>query len=342
VPDDIATGDFQWFYLEPEEEQAYEEAQATVLRDPRFEYLDQRAAADALWRFACRCIANRTTDHVELFVKDHAREILDLVCYLPVENLKAEAEMDVAGLRLLPTTSDEIPRQGRRFVLDPPVGCVTPVRVSGTSYERMAERARTVAEHGLRVLRIALRASPGIHDDQLRFGLGEAHAFDDRLSGWMRRPGSSRPLTLAASGDDLARSQQVATLPAVPRNKLERKAGLAVQWIERGMLAAEPLVRLLYLFFALESLLGDTGESQKAGLIASRRAMLSHAMGQGFTHPSRAYWPYEKVRSAAVHGSGHPRLPRQICGSLQGTCGTSSTSTCATAVSRALHARASL
>lgn len=69
------------------------------------------------------------------------------------------------------------------------------------------------------------------------------------------------------------------------------------------MFATEPLVRLLYLFFALESLLGDTGESQKAGLIALRRAMLSHAMGRGFTHPSRAYGLYEKVRSAAVHGS---------------------------------------
>jgi hypothetical protein len=29
-------------------------------------------------------------------------------------------------------------------------------------------------------------------------------------------------------------------------------------------------------------------------------------MGQGFTHPSRAYRLYEKVRSAAVHGSEPP------------------------------------
>ena len=263
MPGDIATGDFQWLYLEPDEEQAYEQAQATVLRDLRFEYLDQRAAADALWRFACRCVANRVTDHVALFVKEHAREVLDLACYLPVEHLKVEAEKDVAGLRLLPTTSEVIPQQGRRFVLDPPVGCVTVVRVSGTSYERMAERARVVAEHGLRVLRIALRASHGIHDDQLRFGLSEAYAFDDRLSGWARRPGSAFLLTLAASGDDLVSSQLVADLPAVSQNKLERKASLAAQWIERGMLATESLVRLLYLFFALESLLGDTGESQR-------------------------------------------------------------------------------
>jgi len=74
-------------------------------------------------------------------------------------------------------------------VLDPPVRCVVAVPVSGTSYKRMAERARADAERGLRVLRIALRESRGVHDDQLRFRLGEAYAFGDRLSGWDRDPG---------------------------------------------------------------------------------------------------------------------------------------------------------
>lgn len=119
--------------------------------------------------------------------------------------LEVKAETDVAGLRMLPTTSDEVPQRGHRFALDRPVGCVIAVRVSGTSYERMAERARAVAEHGLRLLRIALRESRGIHDDQLRFALGEAYAFDDRLSGWARRPGAATPLGLAASDVDLVR-----------------------------------------------------------------------------------------------------------------------------------------
>jgi hypothetical protein len=303
VPDDIATEGFRWLLLEPDEELAYQEAQTIVLADLRFEYLDQREAADALWRFVCRCHADRTRDHVALFIEEHAREILDLTCYLPVEHLIVKTKSNAAGLRMLPTTSDEIPQRGRRFALDPPVGCVIAVHVSGTSYERMAERARALAEHGLRVLRIALRASPGIHDDQLRFGLGEAYAFDDRLSGWARRPGSPYSLALTDSGVELVRSQPVAALLPVSRNKLERKADLAVRWMERAWLATEPLVRLLYLFFALESLLGDTGESQKAGLIALRRAMLSVAMGRGFVNPSRTYWLYEKVRSAAVHGS---------------------------------------
>jgi hypothetical protein len=308
VPEDIATKDFQLLVLNPGEEQAYQEAQASVAGDLRFEYLDQRAAEKALWRFVCRCVADRATDHVGPWVKEHAREILDRVCYLPVEHLQVESEVEIAGLRLLPGASEELPRKERGFVLDPPVRSVIAVRVSGTNYARMAERARVVAEHGLRVLRVALRASRGVHDDQLRFGLSEAYAFDDQASGWGRRPGAPIALGIAAGDADLVGSQLVAALPPVPRNKLDRKADLAVRWIERAMLATEPLVQLLYLFFALESILGDTGEGQKAGLVALRRAMLGHVTGGSFTHPSRTYQLYEEVRSASVHGSEAPEV----------------------------------
>lgn len=308
VPEDIATENCRWLFLEPDEEQAYRQAQAVVLGDPRFEYLEQREAAEALWRFICQCHVDRTSDHVALFVAERAREIVEVTCYLPVEHLEVTAETDIVDLRLLPTTSAEIPQQGRRFVLDPPVRCVVAVPVSGSSYKEMAERARAVAEHGLRVLRIALRESRGIHDDQLRFRLGEAYAFGDRLSGWDRHPGSPHPLRLTDSAVKMVRPQPVAALPFVPGNKLERKAHLAVRWMERASLATDPLVRLLYLFFALESLLGDKGEGEKAGLIALRRAMLSAARGQGFTHPSRTYWLYDRVRSTAVHGSEPPEV----------------------------------
>jgi hypothetical protein len=308
VPDDIATEDCKWLHLEPDVEQAYQEAQEVVLGHARFEYLEERDAAEALWRFVCQCHLHRAGDHVASFTAAHAREILELRCYLPVEHLEVKEETDIAGLRLLPTASDEIPQQGRRFVLDAPVGCVVAVPVSGTSYKKMAERAHAVAEHGLRLLRITLRESRSIHDDQLRFRLGEAYAFGDRLSGWDRQPGSPYPLTLTESDMEMVRSQPIAALPAVPVNKLECKAHLAVRWTERAALATDPLVRLLYLFFALESLLGDKGEGEKAGLIALRRAMLSAARGQGFTHPSRTYWLYDKVRSAAVHGSEPPKV----------------------------------
>lgn len=81
-------------------------------------------AADKLWRFVCQCHVDRTHDHVAPFIAEHAREILELTCYLPVEYLEVEAETGIVGLRVLPTTSDEIPQQGRRFVLDPPIRCL--------------------------------------------------------------------------------------------------------------------------------------------------------------------------------------------------------------------------
>ena len=308
VPDDIATEACKWLYLEPDEDLVYEEAQAVLLGDPRFEYLDQRQAENALWRFVCQCHVDRTRGHVTAFSAEHARDVMEVTCYLPVEHLEVKAETAIAGLRLLPTTSDEIPAQGRRFVLDPPVQCVVAVPVSGSSYKKMADRARAVAEHGFRLLRLALRASHGIHDDQLRFRLGEAYSFGDRLHGWDRHPGSPYPLWLTDSDAEMVRSQPVSALPFAPSNKLERQALLAVRSMERASLATDPLVRLLYLFFALESLLGDEGAGEKAGLIALRRAMLSSARGQGFTHPSGTYWLYAKVRSAAVHGSQPPQV----------------------------------
>jgi hypothetical protein len=308
VPADLATEGFVTLVLDVEEEQAFQEVQSIVTDDLRFEYLDQRAAQEALWRFVCRCAADRATDHVGPWVKEHARAIMDRVCYLPVEHLQVEAEVNIAGLRLLPTNSDEVPRGGRGFVLEPPVRCVVAGRVSGTNYDRMAERARDVAEHGLRVLRIGLRATRGIHDDQLRFGLGEAYAFHDQASGWRRRPGAPIPLGIAARDADLVSSQLVVALPAIPLNKLGRKADLAARWMERAMLAAEPLLQLLYLLFALEAILGDTAEGEKAGLIALRRAMLGQVTGGSFTHPSRTYQLYDEVRSAAVHGSEPPEI----------------------------------
>jgi hypothetical protein len=81
-----------------------------------------------------------------------------------------------------------------------------------------------------------------------------------------------------------------------------------IRWMERAWLATEPLIRLLYLFFALEALLGDTAESLKAGLVGLRRAMLSAAVGRGFVHPSWIYWLYEKMRLAAVHSSEPPAV----------------------------------
>jgi hypothetical protein len=307
VPADIATEKFQMLYLLPDVEEAYQEALDILLVDPRFEHFDGRkAAGEAVWRFLCLCYADRTHDHVTQFISEHAREPVQATCYLPIEHLSAKTTIEVTGLRLLPTTDEAVPLPRGRFALDPPVGCVVAVPVTGTSYARMADRARGRAEHGLRLLRIALRGRT--HPRQLRFTLSGAYAFDEQIQGWDLRPEAAYSLTLVPALVDHVHGQPVGALPPVPRNKLERKADLAARWMERASLATEPLIRLLYLFFALEALLGDTGEGQKAGLIALRRAVLGEALGRGFVHPSGTYWLYDKARSAAVHGSEPPEI----------------------------------
>jgi hypothetical protein len=68
VPDDIAVEDCKWLRLEADEEQAYGQAQALLLGVLRFEYLEQREAAEVLWRFVCQCHVDRTHEHVAPFI----------------------------------------------------------------------------------------------------------------------------------------------------------------------------------------------------------------------------------------------------------------------------------
>jgi hypothetical protein len=286
VPEDLATEAVRWIQLHADAEELYQEAQQELLEDLRFEYMDEREAQQKLWRFVCLSVIDRGHDHVRPFIAAHGREVLEVTCYLPVEHLTLNNELEVQGLRLLPCSSDEIPKPGRRFSLEPPVGCVAAIRVEGTSYGRMARRAREEAEHVLRVLRVALRDHLAIIDRQLWFTLGEEYAFDSGLAGWQRRATTAYELSLGDSLNSLVRQSPIAAMPLVPKNQLERKADLALLWIERGLLTTEPLVRLLYFFFALEALLGDKAEGLKAPVLAFRRAMLGEAVGHGFTHPS--------------------------------------------------------
>lgn len=74
------------------------------------------------------------------------------------------------------------------------------------------------------------------------------------------------------------------------------------------LVTGEPLVALLYLFFALEALLGDKSEGLKAHGLAFRQAMLSHITMGGFSNPNRTWFLYDKIRSGTVHGEDAPEV----------------------------------
>jgi hypothetical protein len=88
-------------------------------------------------------------------------------------------------------------------------------------------------------------------------------------------------------GDDLDKVSEnpVMALPAAPRTDIERKALVAVRWLERAFLTGDELVALLYRFFALEALLGRKSEGLKAHGLALRQMVLAHAVTGFFPHP---------------------------------------------------------
>jgi hypothetical protein len=287
------------------EHETFQRARRALAADVRFEHLGSKVD-DALWAFVRSCIATRGADQVAAFVTQHARDLFALVCYLPVEFLTVSVETPVLGIRLLPMDDSRIPTGGPGFEPDPPIGCVAAVDVAGTSHASMANRARTSAEHALRVLRLALRAHRLINDWQLRFRLADSYAFSDVLKGWARRSDSAFPLGLGRDLVELAMAQPVAGLPPEPTSDIEHKADVAMRWLERSRFAGEPLVALLYLCFALEALIGDSSERLKGPALAYRQAMLSHVVGNGFIHPNGTLLLYDQIRSAAVHGEHVP------------------------------------
>jgi hypothetical protein len=310
LPLEVTGGEAQYLGLLRNEVKAMETVKKALLADLSFEYL--RKPDDDVWQFVGECWADKATDHIPGFIEQHRREPVDRMCFIPVEHLSVATATDVFGIRLLPTDDDEVPQVEPRMSLEKPIGCVAAVVVRGTNLGLMAERARFLALHALRVMRIALREDMGIHDWQLRFRLGMSYAFDDTSSGWNTREDAAYDLGFGGDLIALAMNQPVSRMPAHPTTDIDSKADLALRWMERAWLVGDPLVALLYLFFALEALLGDKSEGLKAHGLAFRQAMLSHIVDENFPNPNETWFLYERVRSGAVHGEDAPDVDRKV------------------------------
>jgi hypothetical protein len=294
---------------------AFEQAREALLKDPRFEHLD-REVEDAIRRFVGECYSDKGTDHVRGFVAQHAREPMDLVCYLPVAHLTVDVETEVLGMRLLPVDDPRLPREPGFLSLERPVGCVAAVETLGTSYAAMVDRARSAVAHVLRVLRVALREHRGLNDRQLRFRVGDTYAFSERASGRQAPLDVAYELGLDRRLIDLAASQPVSKMPLEPVTDVAKKADLALRWMERARFAGEPLVALLFLFFGLEAILGNKSEGLKGHGLAFRQTMLSQIATGSFTDPNETYFLYDEVRSGAVHGEDAPTVSWDDVGSF--------------------------
>lgn len=272
--------------------------------DLRFEYMDDKARRLATQAFAATAFVHRDRNHVAAFIEQHAHPIIQTTCSFTVEHLKIDHAREMFGARLLPGSEARV----LLYRVDDgvPIEAVIEVPCCGTDGVRMMERAKDAAEHALRLLRAGLRDRSGPSDDFLRFRLGLQYWFtieDQTRPGWKRRPGE--PLTLPVLTDELvklATSSEVATLAQHAPADVEQRANRALVWWERSFFATDAIEKVVFLFSALESILGDKDGGLKAERLSMRRAALSESLGEGFTLPERTLALYEHVRSKAIHG----------------------------------------
>jgi DNA-binding transcriptional ArsR family regulator len=153
---------------------------------------------------------------------------------------------------------------------------------------------------------VALGGERPANQLQLRFRLSESYSFGEHLAGWQTSADARWSLPLDSGLLESAGASPVAGLARDPTNDLERHAARAMAWIEDSMIDGDRLRSLLFSFFALEAMLGDSSEGLKGNGLAYRRALLSHATRGSFPDPDQVYLLYDRVRSAAVHGEEPP------------------------------------
>lgn len=302
LPQHLTDGKILMLGLLSEQVAALELARIALQNDPSFEYIQK--VDEVVWEFFGKCWTAREFDHVPDFLNQHKRELEELTCFIPIENLVIRDEIGFLGIRLLPTDSSSIPTNSYIFKIEKPTGSVAAITVQGTNHVLMANRGRTEVEHVLRLMRVALREHPALHDRQLRFQAGSVYALGSEFEGRNSRAESAYELEFNEELVSFIQLQPLSELTRTAVFGIDKKANLALSWIEEASLAVNPLVSLLLLFFALEAMLGRKDETRKAHALAFRQTMLSHLVEGTFSHPNTTVFLYEDVRSTAVHGEG--------------------------------------
>lgn len=305
LPDDLHADGMRSLTLTAADVVALRNARGALAADPAFEYMDEPEIERATWRFLAVATVHRShRGLVRGFVERHGREPEDHTCFFAVDRLTVADRVDLFGVRLFPAGQAGPPLTANP--ISEAVQTVMAVPCRGTSYERMHGRALEVADRALRLLRVAIGDAPFLPDWQLRFRLVGTYWFDDGAHGLTRQPDAGIELELDDALIDRARSKPVASLPVNATNDVERRAELALRWFDRAQLSTDPPLQLLFLFVALEAILGDKSEGPKARGLALRRALLGLATTGHIRHPSATYLLYDDARSATVHGEDPP------------------------------------
>jgi hypothetical protein len=315
IPPDVATDEATTMTVGPRVKATLQDAVRALAADPRFEHLDDQTDAE-VWNFACRCALKRGEDQVRAFVETHAKTPEPRVGLFGIAYLEITEPFSVGEVEFLPLP-DEASEDGAFLRRDADCRSMAQVTVTGTNLDRMTERARDRVQHALRVLRISLAKPPSLVGSQLRFRLAETWVFQDALHAWQRHDGAPITLELPRPPSEIWDGFQFLELPYDNQNKAQRQAALALEWIDEARLAVNPLHKVLFLFSALEAILGDKSEGLKAPMIVFYRVLLGDVVSGGFSHPGPVYDLYDKVRSYAVHGEYPPVISENVASRLE-------------------------
>jgi hypothetical protein len=313
LPPDLATDQVKAIVLNRAEYEMVDKTVAELEADPGYEYLTD--IENKVLRFVADATIRRSTNHVSAFAQQYARMAEDTTCIFQVLNLNVAERMEVGGALLLPASDAVIPDVPKvKDVADGTSYISVPCR--GTNYGRMAERARKRAEHALGLLRIAMDQQMMYHRRQLRFHLGDTYVIADKAVGWRAGDVAYNAL-LDRDTYERVMTKRVTQVPLDRPNSLQKHVQLAIDWINRSFSTSDRLVAMLYQFFALEALLGDTEGGLKSHRLAFRRTMLAHATDAGWVGPELIYDLYDKIRSTAVHGSAPPVITERAASSFE-------------------------
>jgi hypothetical protein len=142
--------------------------------------------------------------------------------------------------------------------------------------------------------------------------LGRQTALGEAYSERGLPAGSSYPLDIESYLCDFVADDILATIAPDTTHAIEKRPVRALKWLERARFEDDPTVTCLFVFFALEALLGDTASGEKASHLCFYRCVLGEMAGRGFRHPFATYFLYDRVRSKAVHGSESVEIDEDV------------------------------
>jgi hypothetical protein len=301
VPADLTLDKGLTLQYDRETEQLLRQAGAAVRDDLRLEHIGD-SIDDEVWRFACLSYLGRSEDQVSAFLAKFDQEPFAEPTLFPVHGLSVDQPFDFAGVTFLPLTPDLVPACSD-LDEDPACRSLIQIEAVGTKKDAMVDRARLKARHALRVLRVALRRHFGMGSFELRFRLGYRATVGQTYSEWSLPSSLGFALDLETGSLETVAADALTAIMHYTRHDIEKRVVLALKWLERARFEDDLTVACLYLFFALEALLGNRGAEEKGSHLCFYRVVLGEVSGYGFRHPFETYLLYADVRSKAVHGS---------------------------------------